>query len=55
MSEAVLALDQGTTGSTARVFARDGRVLGGAYSEFTQHGPAGWSTTPTRSGASACA
>jgi glycerol kinase len=43
MSEAVLALDQGTTGSTARVFARDGRVLGGAYSEFTQHYPRpGW-------------
>ncbi len=40
---AVLALDQGTTGSTALVIARDGRVLGRAYSEFTQHFPRpGW-------------
>ncbi|NIP56475.1 MAG: glycerol kinase, partial [Gemmatimonadetes bacterium] len=40
---AVLALDQGTTGSTALVIARDGRVLGRAYSEFTQHFPQpGW-------------
>ncbi len=43
MPEAVLALDQGTTGSTARVFDREGRALGGAYSEFTQHYPQpGW-------------
>nr|NIP83470.1 glycerol kinase [Gemmatimonadota bacterium]NIU79898.1 glycerol kinase [Gammaproteobacteria bacterium]NIV59126.1 glycerol kinase [Actinomycetota bacterium]NIV90724.1 glycerol kinase [Actinomycetota bacterium]NIW33267.1 glycerol kinase [Actinomycetota bacterium] len=40
---AVLALDQGTTGSTALVLADDGRVLGRAYSEFTQHFPEpGW-------------
>ena len=40
---AVLALDQGTTGSTALVIARDGRVLARAYSEFTQHFPKpGW-------------
>ncbi|MDT8340206.1 MAG: glycerol kinase GlpK [Longimicrobiales bacterium] len=40
---AVLAIDQGTTGSTALVVARDGRVLGRAYSEFTQHYPRpGW-------------
>ncbi|TVP75655.1 MAG: glycerol kinase [Gemmatimonadales bacterium] len=40
---AVLALDQGTTGSTALVLARDGRILGRAYSEFTQHFPrSGW-------------
>ena len=40
---AVLALDQGTTGSTALVIARDGRVLGRAYAEFTQHFPRpGW-------------
>lgn len=40
---AVLALDQGTTGSTAMVLGRDGRVLGRAYSEFTQHFPRpGW-------------
>jgi glycerol kinase len=39
----ILALDQGTTGSTAFVIARDGRILGRAYSEFTQHFPrAGW-------------
>ena len=40
---AVLALDQGTTGSTAMVVGDDGRVLGHAYSEFTQHFPEpGW-------------
>ncbi len=36
---AVLALDQGTTGSTALVVSADGRVLSRAYSEFTQHFP----------------
>ena len=36
----VLALDQGTTGSTALVIADDGRILGRAYREFTQHFPA---------------
>jgi glycerol kinase len=41
--EAVLAIDQGTTGSTALVFGRDGAVAGRAYSEFTQHYPQpGW-------------
>jgi glycerol kinase len=35
----VLSLDQGTTGSTALVIASDGRVLGRAYREFTQHFP----------------
>ncbi|HET7791379.1 MAG TPA: glycerol kinase GlpK, partial [Gemmatimonadales bacterium] len=35
----VLALDQGTTGSTALVVAPDGRVLGRGYREFTQHFP----------------
>jgi glycerol kinase len=39
-SRAVLALDQGTTGSTALVLASDGRVLGRGYREFTQHFPA---------------
>ncbi|MDH5589500.1 MAG: FGGY family carbohydrate kinase, partial [Gemmatimonadota bacterium] len=40
---AVLAIDQGTTGSTCLVVGRDGRVLGRAYSEFTQHFPhPGW-------------
>lgn len=43
MRETVLALDQGTTGCTARVLARDGAVVGQAYSEFTQHYPRpGW-------------
>ncbi|MGH7608267.1 MAG: FGGY family carbohydrate kinase, partial [Gemmatimonadales bacterium] len=37
---AVLALDQGTTGSTALVIAADGRVLGRGYREITQHFPA---------------
>jgi glycerol kinase len=36
----ILALDQGTTGSTALVIADDGSVLGRAYQEFTQHFPA---------------
>jgi len=36
----VLALDQGTTGSTALVIATDGHVRGRAYREFTQHFPA---------------
>ena len=40
---AVLALDQGTTGSTALVIGADGRVLGRSYSEFTQYFPQpGW-------------
>ncbi|MBI3982606.1 MAG: glycerol kinase GlpK [Gemmatimonadetes bacterium] len=39
----VLALDQGTTGSTALVVADDGRVLGRGYREITQHYPRpGW-------------
>ncbi len=43
MTEAVLAIDQGTTGSTALVFSRDGEIIGRAYSEFTQHYPRpGW-------------
>ena len=40
---AVLAIDQGTTGSTALVFGRDGEILGRSYREFTQHYPhPGW-------------
>jgi len=39
----ILALDQGTTGTTAIVFDADGRVAGRAYSEFAQHFPRpGW-------------
>jgi glycerol kinase len=40
---AILAIDQGTTGTTCLVVGRDGRILGRAYSEFTQHFPRpGW-------------
>ena len=39
----ILALDQGTTGSTAIVFGADGRECGRGYSEFRQHFPRpGW-------------
>jgi glycerol kinase len=41
--KSVLAIDQGTTGSTCLVIGEDGTVLGRAYSEFTQHFPRpGW-------------
>ncbi|MDZ4258554.1 MAG: glycerol kinase GlpK [Gemmatimonadales bacterium] len=36
----ILALDQGTTGSTALVFGPDGTVLGRGYREIAQHYPA---------------
>jgi glycerol kinase len=43
MTRSVLAIDQGTTGSTCLVVDGDGRILGRAYSEFTQHFPQpGW-------------
>jgi glycerol kinase len=43
MRRHVLAIDQGTTGSTALVFDDTGRVRGRGYSEFTQHYPRpGW-------------
>lgn len=39
----VLAIDQGTTGSTVLVFDSDCSIKGRAYSEFTQHYPRpGW-------------
>jgi len=39
----ILAIDQGTTGSTCLVFDDEGRVAGRAYSEFRQHFPRpGW-------------
>ena len=39
----ILAIDQGTTGSTALVFDRNGTVRGKANLEFTQHYPQpGW-------------
>ena len=43
MSDYVLSIDQGTTGSTVLIFNRDGEIKGRAYSEFTQHFPKpGW-------------
>lgn len=40
---AILALDQGTTGSTALMVHQDGTVLGRGYREFTQYFPQpGW-------------
>ena len=39
----ILAIDQGTTGTTCLVFDEEGRIRGRAYSEFTQHFPRpGW-------------
>ncbi len=39
----VLAIDQGTTGTTVMVFDHDAEIVGQAYSEFTQHYPKpGW-------------
>ena len=41
--KSVLAIDQGTTGTTCMVFAQDGEVLGRGYREFTQYFPQpGW-------------
>ncbi len=43
MAKHLLAIDQGTTGSTALVMATDGRTLGRATVEFPQHFPEpGW-------------
>ena len=43
MPRAVLAIDQGTTGSTALVYSPQGEVLGRAYAELPQHYPQpGW-------------
>jgi glycerol kinase len=39
----ILAIDQGTTGTTCLVFDLDGRLVGRSYREFEQHFPrAGW-------------
>src|SRR5919106_1104604 len=39
----ILAIDQGTTGSTCLVFDGEGRIAGRSYSEFHQHFPQpGW-------------
>jgi glycerol kinase len=41
--KSVLAIDQGTTGSTCLVIDHDGRVRGRGYREITQHYPRpGW-------------
>jgi glycerol kinase len=43
MPPMILAIDQGTTGSTCLVFDREGKIAGRAYSEFEQHFPRpGW-------------
>ncbi len=43
MSDAMLALDQGTTASTALVFSHEGAVLGRAYCAINQSSPEpGW-------------
>ena len=43
MTRHVLAIDQGTTGSTCLMFAADGAVVGRGYREITQHFPRpGW-------------
>jgi len=43
MGRYILAIDQGTTGSTVMVFDETGRVRGRAYSEFRQYYPKpGW-------------
>ena len=42
-AQAILAIDQGTTGTTCLVFDRSGRVVGRAYRELPQHFPKpGW-------------
>ena len=39
----ILAIDQGTTGSTSFVFDGEGRIAGRGYAEFNQHFPKpGW-------------
>src|SRR3954471_17826397 len=43
LARVILAIDQGTTGSTCLVFDSDGRIAGRSYSEFEQHFPQpGW-------------
>jgi glycerol kinase len=43
VQRAILAIDQGTTGSTCLVIGEDAQVVGRAYSEFRQHYPQpGW-------------
>jgi glycerol kinase len=43
LQRCILAIDQGTTGTRSYLFDSQARVLGSAYSEFTQHFPKpGW-------------
>ncbi len=43
MAKRILAIDQGTTGTTALVIDESGKVRGRGYAEFTQHYPKpGW-------------
>ncbi|MBW8060224.1 MAG: glycerol kinase GlpK [Solirubrobacterales bacterium] len=43
MADVILAIDQGTTGTTCLVFDEAGRIAGRAYSELEQHFPRpGW-------------
>jgi glycerol kinase len=43
MSEFIMAIDQGTTGSTVLIVDRTSKVVGQGYQEFPQHFPtAGW-------------
>ncbi len=43
MSDFILSIDQGTTGTTCMLFDGDGKIGGRAYSEFEQHFPKpGW-------------
>ncbi|MCA9736205.1 MAG: glycerol kinase GlpK [Gemmatimonadetes bacterium] len=43
MQDAILAIDEGTTGVTCLVIAADGRTVARHYAEFTQHFPRpGW-------------
>ena len=48
----ILAIDQGTTGTTCIVFDEQAEPIGRAYRELTQHFPRrdGWSTTRRRYG-----
>ncbi len=39
LQKSVLAIDQGTTGTTALIITEDGRVAGRGYREITQHFP----------------
>ena len=52
MRKHILAIDQGTTGTTVMIFDVAGRVRGRGYSESanTTRAPVGWSTSRKKSG-----